>query len=51
MDRETFLDMVREVANKQRQNPGANNVPNRESQTMFDFMKQRPNCFKEAKHP
>nr|XP_017245395.1 PREDICTED: uncharacterized protein LOC108217052 [Daucus carota subsp. sativus] len=52
MDRETFLDMVREVANQQRQNPGANNVPNQEGQTMFDsFMKQRPNCFKEAKHP
>ncbi|XP_063942646.1 uncharacterized protein LOC135150318 [Daucus carota subsp. sativus] len=52
MDRETFLDMVREVANQQRQNPGANNVPNQEGQTMFDrFMKQRPNSFKEAKHP
>ncbi|WOG92735.1 hypothetical protein DCAR_0312010 [Daucus carota subsp. sativus] len=52
MDRETFLDMVREIANQQRQNPGANNVPNQEGQTMFDrFMKQRPNSFKEAKHP
>ncbi|KAL1823702.1 hypothetical protein ACET3Z_010480 [Daucus carota] len=51
MDRETFLDMVREVANQQRQNPPGN-VPNQEGQTMFDrFMKQRPNVFKEAKHP
>ena len=51
MDMDTFLDMVREVANQQRQNP-TGNVPNQEGQTMFDrFMKQRPNCLKEAKHP
>ena len=42
MERNTFLHMVREVANQQRQNPNGN-VPNQEVQTMFDrFMKQHP---------
>ena len=36
IERDTFLDMVREVANQQRQNPGNNNILNREGQTMFD---------------
>ena len=52
MDRTTFMDMVREVAARQQGNPGGNHVQNQEGQTMFDrFMKQRPNCFKEAKTP
>ena len=53
MDRNTFMGIVQEVVaqQQQRQNPG-DNIPNREGQTMFDrFMKQRPNCFKEAKTP
>ena len=53
MDRNTFMGIVQEVVaqQQQRQNPG-DNILNREGQTMFDrFMKQRPNCFKEAKTP
>ncbi|KAL8133522.1 hypothetical protein AgCh_008838 [Apium graveolens] len=53
MDRATFMDMVQEVASRQQQNSrGNNNRQNQEGQSMFDrFMKQRPNCFKEAKTP
>ncbi|XP_074373744.1 uncharacterized protein LOC141714102 [Apium graveolens] len=49
MDRSTFMEMLREV--QRGQNPTANGQ-DRDGQTMFDhFMKQRPNCFKEAKTP
>ncbi|XP_074355769.1 uncharacterized protein LOC141695421 [Apium graveolens] len=49
MDRSTFMEMLREVQHGQ--NPTANGQ-DRDGQTMFDrFMKQRPNCFKEAKTP
>ncbi|XP_074355489.1 uncharacterized protein LOC141695133 [Apium graveolens] len=49
MDRSTFLEMLWEV--QRGQNPTANGQ-DRDGQTMFDhFMKQRPNCFKEAKTP
>ncbi|XP_074337594.1 uncharacterized protein LOC141674791 [Apium graveolens] len=49
MDRSTFMEMLREV--QRGKNPTANGQ-DRDGQTMFDrFMKQRPNCFKEAKTP
>ncbi|XP_074374411.1 uncharacterized protein LOC141714814 [Apium graveolens] len=49
MDRSTFMEMLREV--QRGQNPTANGK-NRDGHTMFDhFIKQRPNCFKEAKTP
>ncbi|XP_074352747.1 uncharacterized protein LOC141691895 [Apium graveolens] len=49
MDMSTFMEMLREV--QRGLNPTANGK-NRDGQTMFDrFMKQRPNCFKEAKTP
>ncbi|XP_074355926.1 uncharacterized protein LOC141695588 [Apium graveolens] len=49
MDRSTLMEMLREV--QRGQNPTANGQ-DRDGQTMFDrFIKQRPNCFKEAKTP
>ena len=58
MNRSTFMDIVREAVAQQRPNHDNNmqnqgeNRQNQDGQTMFDrFMKQRPNCFKEAKTP